>query len=78
MKFSIDIECSPKEARQFLGLPDVEEFQQRMMDQVQDKLGGHIAAMDPEALMKTWLPLGAQAWEAFQKSFAQGFAKPKE
>ncbi len=78
MKFSIDIECSPTEARQFLGLPDVEEFQRRMMAQVQDRIGAHIAAMDPEALMKTWLPLGAQAWETFQKSFAQGFTKPEK
>jgi len=43
----------------------------------------HITAMDPEALMKTWLPMGTRAWETFQESFMQGFAKaspdkPKE
>ncbi len=78
MKFSIDIDCSPEEARQFLGLPDVTEFQQRMMAQVQDQIGAHLAAMDPDALMKAWMPLGAPAWETFQKAFMQGFGKPKD
>ncbi len=83
MKFSIDIECAPEEARTFLGFPDVTEFQKSMMAQIQEQMSGQITAMDPEALMKTWLPMGTQAWEKFQESFTQGFAhaspdKPKE
>jgi hypothetical protein len=83
MKFSIDIDCSPEEARTFFGLPDVAEFQKSMMAQIQERMSEHITAMDPEALMKTWLPMGTRAWETFQESFMQGFAKaspdkPKE
>lgn len=51
-----------------------------MMVRIRDRIGVHIAATDPEALMlmKTWLPFGAQIREIFRKSFAQCFAKPEK
>ena len=73
MKISIDVECSPEEARQFLGLPDVEAFQKSMMALVQERLTAQISEMDPEALMKNWMPAGVQAWETFQDAFMKGF-----
>jgi hypothetical protein len=75
MKFNIDIECSPEEARACLGLPDVEEFQKKMMAQIQEQVGALVAAMDAEALMKTWLPMGTEAWATFQEAFTRGFGK---
>ena len=69
MKLSIDIDCTPQEARAFLGLPDVEAFQQEMMAEIQNQLRNHVAAMDPEALMKTWMPMGLQGLEQMQKAF---------
>jgi hypothetical protein len=75
MKLSIDIDCSPQEARAFLGLPDVEEMQREMTEEVQKQLRAHIAAMDPEALMKTWMPMGTKAFETFRDAFMQGFQK---
>ncbi len=75
MKLSIDIDCSPQEARAFLGLPDVEEMQKEMTEEVQKQLRAHIAAMDPEALMKTWMPMGTKAFETFRDAFMQGFQK---
>ena len=74
MKFSIDIDCTPEEARQFLGLPDVQGFQKAMMDLVQERMAEQVKAMDPEALMKTWLPTGMQAWENMQQAFMRGFS----
>ncbi len=75
MKLSIDIDCTPQEARAFFGLPDVEGFQREMMSEIQNQLRAHIAAMDPEALMKTWMPMGTKAFETFRDAFAQGFQK---
>lgn len=73
MKFSIDIDCTPEEARQFLGLPDVEAFQKSMMELVQERITAQVNEMDPEALMKSWMPAGTQAWETFQNAFMKGF-----
>lgn len=72
MKFSIDIDCTPEEARAFFGLPNVETLNKAIMDQVQARMMDHMKAMAPDEIMKAWMPNGA-AWEQFQKMFA-GFA----
>ncbi len=56
MKFTIDIDCTPDEARRFLGLPDVAPLQQAMMEEIQRRMAAGLETMEPEALMKTWLP----------------------
>jgi len=69
MKITIDIDCTPEEARTFLGLPDVQPMQQALMDQLQDRMASYLQAMEPEAMVRTWLPLGLQNWEQMQKMF---------
>jgi len=69
MKFSIDIDCTPDEARAFFGLPNVEVLNKAIMDQVQARMMDHMKAMSPDEMMKAWLPNGA-AWEQMQKMFA--------
>lgn len=69
MKVTFDIECTPEEARQFLGLPDVIPMQDALMKQMQTKLSENIRQMDPESLAKTWVPLTMQGWGELQKTF---------
>ncbi len=69
MKITIDIDCTPEEARTFLGLPDVKAMQDEMMAQVQAKLEEQISAMDPAAMMKTWLNPGMENLGQMQKAF---------
>lgn len=69
MKISVDIDCTPEEARKFLGLPDVAPMQEALMQQVQERLESNMKAMDPEALINTWLPAGMQGLEQMQKMF---------
>ncbi|MBP2293881.1 MULTISPECIES: DUF6489 family protein [Azospirillum] len=69
MKITIDIDCTPDEARHFLGLPDVKPMQDAMMQEIQDRMTASLHAMDPETMMKTWLPAGIQGMEQLQKMF---------
>ena len=69
MKFKFDIECTPKEARAFFGLPDVQPMQDVLLDEMQKKMQENIAAMDPETMMKTWLPAAVEGWTDIQKTF---------
>ena len=87
MKVTIDVECTPEEARRFLGLPDVASVQQTMMDELERRLLAGLDSMEPETLMKTWLPLGLQGMDQLQKMFwaqmnktpgASGGAKPQD
>lgn len=69
MKIEFEIECSPEEARSFLGLPDVKPMQEHLMQQVEERMAANLSAMDPESLFKTWLPGGVQGFEQMQKMF---------
>ncbi len=69
MKITIDVDCTPEEARTFLGLPDVQPMQAAMMKTVQERMQQALDSTDPESLMKTWLPIGLGAAEQMQKMF---------
>jgi len=69
MKISIDVDCTPEEARAFLGLPDVGPMQTRILAEVEKQMMSNIKAMDPETMFKTWLPASMQGLEAMQKMF---------
>lgn len=71
MKVKLDIECTPEEARRFMGLPDVSEMQNDLVRKMHEKLGENIQNMDTETLMKTWLPMTIQGMSDMQKIFWQ-------
>jgi hypothetical protein len=74
MKFTVDVDCTPEEARAFLGLPDVKPMQDALMKQVQERMTASLSAMDPETLIKTWMPAGVQGMEQLQKMFWSQFS----
>ncbi len=75
MKITFDIDCTPEEARQFLGLPDVSELQKEAMEEVRKRMLETIQSSDHEALMKTWMPTSMQGFDQMQKMFWSQFSK---
>jgi hypothetical protein len=75
MKITIDVDCTPEEARAFLGLPDVAPVQAAVMEELSKRMSAGLEAMDPETLMKTWMPLGLQGLEQAQKMFWEQMGK---
>jgi Tfp pilus assembly PilM family ATPase len=69
MKITIDIDCTPQELRAFLGLPHIEPMQDALIAQMQERLAKYLEAMDPEAMMKLWLPGGMQGLAEIQERF---------
>ena len=69
MKVTVEMDCSPEEARAFLGLPDVQPMQAALMQELQARLSANVKAMDPETILKTWLPAGIQGVDQWQKTF---------
>jgi hypothetical protein len=68
MKVNIEIDMTPQEARAFMGLPDVAPLQEKMLNQMQERVKAAFDAGDPEAMMRAWMPLGgAEALQKFQK-----------
>ena len=88
MKLNFEIDCTPDEARRFLGLPDVAAVQQVLMDAMQQRLVEAVSTTDPKALMEQWVPMGFNAMEqwpavwaqiaAAASSFPRGGGKPRK
>ena len=77
-KISIDIDCTPEEARQFLGLPDVAPLQAEVMKDLGDRLKAAMKSMDPESLWKTWMPMAGASFDQMQKAFWAQFDRHQE
>jgi hypothetical protein len=74
MKIKFDIECTPDELRGFFGLPDVKPMQERLMKEVEERVRANLKALDPEAMLKTWLPAGLKGFEQLQEMFLNQMA----
>jgi hypothetical protein len=72
MKVTINVDCTPDEARTFLGLPDVQPMQEVLMKKIEERMIANLDAMSPEALLKHWLPAGVQGLEQIQAMFWKG------
>jgi hypothetical protein len=77
MKITVDVDCTPEEARTFFGLPDVKPMQDVLMKKIQERMVGNLDATSPEALLKTWLPASVQGIEQLQKMFWAGLQASK-
>ncbi len=69
MKIKIDIDCSPGEMRDFLGLPDIKALQEDMLGALREQMTEAMGSGDSETLSKAWGPLGLQNMESMQKAF---------
>ena len=63
MKITMDVECTPEEARAFLGLPDVRPMQEQLLRELQERMVANVRAMEPEAMLRTW-GLASVEWRA--------------
>lgn len=69
MKVTMEVDCTPMEARDFLGLPDVKPMQEAMMDEMQAKMKENMEKFTPESLMQTWFSFDPKIAERFQEMF---------
>eukprot|EP01037_Dinobryon_pediforme_P001939 gene1939-1972_t len=81
VKVTIEIDCTPEEARVFMGLPDVKPMQEAVMAKMEAQMLDGIGAMAPDSMMKMWmgaLPAGAeQMRDAFMGLLKTGFTAPR-
>jgi hypothetical protein len=69
MKVNVEIDCTPQEARQFIGLPDVQPMQIAVMDRLQQQVMSNIEKVSPEALIQSWFSFDPKLAERFQDMF---------
>ncbi len=66
MKVKIEVECTPVEARAFMGLPDVTPLNEHLVDEMKRRMDENLQMMGPDQVMKYWTAFGGQAQEQFR------------
>lgn len=72
MRVTVNVECSPEEARAFLGLPNLEPINELMVERVKGQLQTNMDLMDPEQLLKNWFALGDMVRGQFVSAMTAG------
>ncbi|MEQ1820661.1 MAG: DUF6489 family protein [Terricaulis sp.] len=72
MKFTVNVECSPEEARRFMGLPDVTPINEALVEEMTSRMQKNLSLMSGENMMSSWMSVGTQAQDAFVKLMTSG------
>ena len=83
MQFKVDIDCTPEEARAFLGLPDLKPLHDRYIQMVLDSMNSQTSLEQIEQMFKGLSPLGDAGLKMFSNMMnigmsAAGKAKKKD
>jgi hypothetical protein len=65
MKFTVDVDCTPEEARAFLGLPDLKPIHDVYIKAVMEAVSGQTNLEQMERLFRGMSPLGDAGMKFF-------------
>jgi hypothetical protein len=74
MKMTIEVDCTPEEARRFMGLPDVSAINEHLVNEMKGRIDANMAMISPDELVKNWMSFGAGAQEQFRKLMEVGMS----
>jgi hypothetical protein len=78
MKVTMNVDCTPEEARTFFGLPDVQPMQEHLLKEMQERLFTNLKAMDPDTMIRAWLPATMKGFEQLQDIFTSQLSSIKK
>ncbi len=74
MKVTVDVDCTPAEARAFLGLPDVTPIHDKYIETVMASFDGVKSLEQMETLFKSFSPMGDAGVRLFKQMMDIGMA----
>ena len=72
MKVTVDFDCTPEEARRFMGLPDLSSVHEAYLEKMREAV---TEGMSPDyfvEMTKNWGPMSEGALNMWRKMFDQG------
>ena len=75
MKVTIEVDCTPEEARGVMGLPDLTPLHDRYIAMMQDAMQGSVPPELLENMVRNWSPMG-EAGLGFWKRLFEAGTKP--
>lgn len=70
VKITVNIDCTPLEAREFLGLPNIQPMQDRAMKQIEERLLSAVSSMAPDAILRNWMSFTPEKMADMFKMFS--------
>jgi hypothetical protein len=73
MKVNVEVECTPEEARRFLGLPDLGPVHEAYVAQMLDTVKNGVSAEGMETMLKSWGPMtdvGFKFWQQMMEGMS--------
>ena len=71
MKVTVEFDCTPDEARVFLGLPDVQPMQAAVMASIEKQMLRGVENFSPDTMLKTWFSTMPQVSSQMQDMFTR-------
>lgn len=73
MKVTIEVDCTPEEARRAMGLPDLSPLHDRYLARMQEAMeSGGISPEAISAMMKNWAPMSDAGMDFWRTMFDAG------
>ena len=76
MNVQINVDMSPEELRRLMGLPDVQEFNQKVMEQMLQKMKEGAEGFDPTSIFQSSIGTNVDAMKSWMNLFGN-FASSK-
>lgn len=77
MKLNIEIDCTPEEARRFMGLPDLTPVHDKYISGVLQTLEQGVNPEMVEQMVKNWMPMGEAGMNIWRDMVGQMGGKQK-
>ncbi|OJU23354.1 MAG: hypothetical protein BGN95_07605, partial [Sphingomonas sp. 66-10] len=74
MKFTVDVDCTPEEARSFLGLPDMKPIHDVYVQAMTDAMSGQTNLEQMERMFRSLSPLGDAGMKMFSNMMDLGIS----
>ena len=71
MKVTVDIDCTPEEARRFMGLPDLSSVHAAYIEKMQAMMADGLTPDMVSEMMKSWAPMGEAGLNMWSQMFDQ-------
>lgn len=69
MKITMDVECTPEEARRAVGLPDLTPLHDRYVAMLGEAMQASLKPETVEAMMRNWTPMGDAGMAMWRRMF---------
>lgn len=71
VKITVDVDCTPEEARRFMGLPDLTPLHDAYLDKMKKTIDEGITPDTLQQVMQSWMPMGEAGMNMWRSLFDQ-------